>query len=178
MSTIVGYSKWLQWLAEVLDHSHPSCYHNATYPSYMNIGKLVRNSALTPDTCNGARKTCLIIVEKIHEDAEALLKDDSNKTCVLEVDYWNHLRSFVLGVWQSTRQLLLETQWRSNYMRCTRGWGFWQPSNQCFVLSIKSSFSVLIILKGADSSSEKKMGPVTLECFSFTSREHQVPAQT
>ena len=44
------------------------------------------------DTCNGARKTRRLIVEQVHEAAEALHKDDSDDIRVLEVDYWNHLR--------------------------------------------------------------------------------------
>ena len=36
-----------------------------------------------PDTCNGARKTRRIIVEKVHMAVEALRKDDSDEIRVL-----------------------------------------------------------------------------------------------
>ena len=63
----------------------------------MNIGKLGSSGALMSDTCNGARKTRRLIVEKVHEDAEALRKYKYDGIRVLEVDCWNHLRNMWLG---------------------------------------------------------------------------------
>ena len=77
----------------MLEHSHPSYYHNIPYPSSMNIGKLGSDGALMSDTCNGARKTHHLIAEKVHEAAKYLRKDDSYEIRILEVDYWNCLRN-------------------------------------------------------------------------------------
>ena len=52
----------------------------------MNIGKLGSGSDLTSDTFNGARKTSCLIVEQVHEAAEALHKDKYDDIRVSEVD--------------------------------------------------------------------------------------------
>ena len=49
----------------------------------MKIGKLGSGVALTLDTCNWARKTVYLIVDQVHEAAEALRKDNSNDIRVL-----------------------------------------------------------------------------------------------
>ena len=70
----------------MLEHSHPSYQHNILYPSSMNIGKLGIGGFLTLDTCNGMRKTRRLIVDQVHESAEAFHKYDSNEILVLDVD--------------------------------------------------------------------------------------------
>ena len=52
----------------------------------MNIGKLGIGGFLTLDTCNGMRKTRRLIVDQVHESAEAFHKYDSNEILVLDVD--------------------------------------------------------------------------------------------
>ena len=93
LSTISVCGKRLQQWVEVLKHSHPSYQYYIPDPSSMNIGKLGSSGALMSDTCNGARKTRRLIVEKVHEDVEALRKDKYDGIRVLEVDCWNHLRN-------------------------------------------------------------------------------------
>ena len=77
LSTIEGCGKRLQWWEEVSYHSNPSYQNDIPDPISMNIGKLGSGGALTSDTCDGARRTRRLIGEKVHEDAEALCKDDS-----------------------------------------------------------------------------------------------------
>ena len=64
----------------------------------MNIGKLGNGGALKSDTGNGVRNTRRIILDKVHESAEALCKYDSDDIRILEVDCWNHLRNVWLGL--------------------------------------------------------------------------------
>ena len=64
----------------------------------MNIGKFGRGGALTSDTCNGKRKISRIIIEKFHEAAEYLRKDNSDDIRILEVCCWNYLINMWLGV--------------------------------------------------------------------------------
>ena len=97
MSTITGCGKRLQWWVEVLEHSHPSYHNNIPGPNSMNICKLGSGGDLTPDTCNGAIKTCRLIAEKVHEDVEALRKDESDDIHILEVDCWNQFINIWLG---------------------------------------------------------------------------------
>ena len=93
LSTITGCRKQLQQWAEVLKNSHPSYQNSIPYQRYMNIGKLGSRGVFMSDTCNGARKTYRLIVEKVHEAAEDLRKYDSDNIHVLEVDCWNQLRN-------------------------------------------------------------------------------------
>ena len=81
----------------------------AQYPdlSSMNIFKLGSGSAFTLDICNGERNTCRIIVEQVHEAAEAFCKDNYDKIRVLEVGYWNHLRNVWFGVMKKSLSALL-----------------------------------------------------------------------
>ena len=92
LSTIAGCGKRFKLWAEVLEHSHPSYQHDIPYPISLNIGKLGSGGALTSYTCNGERKTVSLIVDQLHEAAEAFRKDDSDDIFVLEVDCWKHLR--------------------------------------------------------------------------------------
>ena len=46
--------------------------HTSTISHTQDLGNLGSNGALTPYICNGARKTCRLIVEQVHEAAEAL----------------------------------------------------------------------------------------------------------
>ena len=78
MSTISGCGKRFQQWADLLGHSHPSYQNDIPDPSSMNIGKLGSGGDLMSDTCNGQIKTRRLIVEKVHEAAEALRKDDSD----------------------------------------------------------------------------------------------------
>ena len=64
----------------------------------MNIDKLGSGITLTSLTSNGARKTRRIIVDQVHDPAEALRKDESDDIHVLEVDRWGHHRNVWLGV--------------------------------------------------------------------------------
>ena len=52
----------------------------------MDIFKLGSSGALTSDICNGMRNMRRLILEQVHEAAEALRKDDSNDIRVLEFD--------------------------------------------------------------------------------------------
>ena len=97
MSTILGCRKLLQRWAEVLEHLNPSYQTDISEPISMNIGKLGSGGDLTSYTCNGARKTRRLIVEQVHEYAEALCKDGSDDIRVLDDDCWNHLRNLWLG---------------------------------------------------------------------------------
>ena len=86
--------------AETPDHQVDAVLSNILghipEPSSINIGKL-GSSSLTSKTCNEVRKTCRIIVERVHEDAETLRKDDYEYIPVLEVDCWNDFRNMWLG---------------------------------------------------------------------------------
>ena len=81
----------------MLEHSYPSYQHNIPDPISMNICKLGIRVDLKSDTCNGVRKTRRIVVEQVHEAAEALRKDESDYIRVLEVDCCNHLINVCLG---------------------------------------------------------------------------------
>ena len=107
LSTITGCGKQFHRWEEMLHHSHPSYWNNILDPSSMNIGKLGSGGALSLDTCNGARKTCHIIVKKVHESVEALHKDNSDEIRVLKVDCWNHLRNVWLGGMKKALSTLL-----------------------------------------------------------------------
>ena len=67
----------------MLKHSNPSYKIDTPNLSSMKIGKLGSGVALTLDTCNWARKTVYLIVDQVHEAAEALRKDNSNDIRVL-----------------------------------------------------------------------------------------------
>ena len=86
LSIIEGCRKRLQLWEDVLEHSHLSYQHNISDLSSMNTRKLGVSGPLTSDTCNGVRNTRRLIVEKVHEAAETLHKDDSDDIRVLEVD--------------------------------------------------------------------------------------------
>ena len=62
---------------------------------------------MTSDTCNGARKTCHIIVEQVHEAVKDLRKDNFDDIRVLEFYFWNHLRNVWLGGMTKTLSTLL-----------------------------------------------------------------------
>ena len=76
-------------------------------PKLYNIGKLGNGGALTSDTCNGARKTCRIIAEQVHEATEALRKCDYDNIRILDVDCWNHLRNVCLRGMKKALSILL-----------------------------------------------------------------------
>ena len=76
----------------------------------MNIGKLGRGSSLEADTYHGVKKMRHILVEKVCEALEDLVKEESDDIRVLEVDFWNHLRNvFLRGMSKSFFTLLGNT---------------------------------------------------------------------
>ena len=97
LSTIEGCRKRLQKWVEVLEHSHPSYQHDIPDPISMSICKLGSGNDSMSDTFNGLRNTRRLIVEKVHESAEALRKDDSDYICALEAYLWNHFRNMWIG---------------------------------------------------------------------------------
>ena len=83
LSTISGFGKRLQWWEDGLDNSHPSYYQDIPETRSMNIGKFGSSGDLALDTCNGEKKMCRLIVEKVHEAVEDFCKYDSDCICVL-----------------------------------------------------------------------------------------------
>ena len=95
ISAMIGRgAKRLERWKEVLSKNYPSYQHDIPTIVDMNIGKLGNGGTVNSDTCNTARKTRRIIVEKINDAAGEMNISETN---VLEVDCWNHLRNVWLG---------------------------------------------------------------------------------
>ena len=94
----------------MLERSHPSHPNYIPDPNSMNICKLGSGVSLTPDTCNGVRKTRCLIVDQVLKAAESLLKDYSDDIPILEVDFWNHLRNvWIVGMTKALSTLFRNT---------------------------------------------------------------------
>ena len=72
----------------------PAKYNRTDLYEYLKVGE---RCDFMSATCNGARKTRLLIVEKVHQAVEDLHKHDSNDIRVLDVDCWNHLINVLIG---------------------------------------------------------------------------------
>ena len=109
----------------------------------MKIVKLGKGGVLTSYICNCARKMRRLIVEQVHEAAEALRKGDSDDIHFLEVYCWKHLRNVWLkGIPKSLSNLLFNTLREELY---EINWGISVLTSTIFLLrDVDREFSLCV----------------------------------